>query len=929
MIQPYFSYDRSYQTINASRAEKSENMHMLHGIGYQLRAFSYDDSTFFESESRQPAAITGTLAVGHVAENHNRDPGLLGVSAPDTTVPVMPMFQKKVEAGGSWEKKLSADQASFPGPAVSGFDMDRVFVSSSLHDPQDKILFGYSIPGSKITVVGVVARVYFNGPAGADDILQGDGIYCLAVRGDGNLELYERGGTTWKLRAKFQYQAPTWASYNQLIISTNANETCSGQWRGSTISIAVKSHTGTNEKSVAGAALDIASKAIEASIKPASFVYRAPRKTKRPTQQAAIRLDLRRDVRAKASVLAPKYPTTGFIEDEPIAVTGRWLPGTFTFEWYGTRPSGTTVAPIVSDADTGDDFAGEVLIDDCLGQQIRFTIPDGATVGHIQVRFEVAGPGTATPTITNYRILKNPITLSEPLPVTLTVPTRAEEPSLPSLYTTGMSISGTGDDPAQESANFEIIDQFGEGSALRAKAGTPVEISVVDDEGSLITYLHRGYIRENESRRLSKRPEFTFSRRYSLSLSGEHEKLQRALTKNRILLAEFGSIEGHEYFSPAKATEALKLLFVSAGYAESQFEVPDLDIRLWGEDQQVVEVSTRAIEPIKQIVDDYLGGHLLYDRNAGDDGMWRVIPRRHAADYRFLARFTPEHPGAGRIPTPSTAYGVHDYGDYDVPVLPMMDVSERLEPAEANFVSVNGGNFDPTFSAIAALTKVVSWAANFDSFNFYNLPSDHAHAPDPASRDYLGEFVGIDVWDMSLKSQEAADWIARRVFDVACHARTYLNFTSWLEFVTDPGDLLQARPRPLRFYDMVQVYEWETDTWQPYVVVKCSPRFRKAGAMMAEYTLMSSTVIGQFAAPRSQMSVFRMETKGRRAQSRAHSGMPTNMPTSFATSKALSGAGLGFVSVLPTPVSETLQYLDPAESNFGQFKPMAGYDPSA
>lgn len=931
IVQPYFSYNRDYTDIHAARGERFENIHAVPGIGYQLKAFSFDDSSLFESESQQPTFLTGTVAPSHASANHNRPLGLTGVSTPDISVPVMPLLQKQVEAGGTWDKRLSADQSSFPGPGIVNYDLDRVFAGSAVHDPQDKVLLGYSIPGSKLTIVGIVARVYFNGPAGSDDILEGDGIYCLTVRGDGKLELYERGGTTWKLRSKFQYQSPAWASYNQIIITTNASIECGGAWRGNKISFSVKSldEGGTVGNTLLSKLTAFATNAVAAAESPASFVYTAPRKTRRPVHQVVNRLDMRRDSRVKFGLFKPKYPTTGFIEDEPVGLPGVWTPGIFAFEWYGERPEGTTVTAHVFNAETGTEFVGVINIDDCLGQQIFFTIPDGTTVGHLRVRLDFSGDGTRTPTLTSYRILRSGVTQSDPLPVSLTLPIRAAGIALPSAYTTGMNISGSGDDPAQESASFEVIDMFGEASSIRTKAGTPVDISVVDDGGTLISYLHRGYIRENESRRLSRLPEFALSRRYALNVSGEYERLSRALAQNRILLVDKSFIGDTDAASPMKATDAIRLLFNAAGYSNAQLDIPDLPIRLWGEDIQVVEVSTRIIEPLKQIVEDYLGGHMVFDRNAGTDGVWRVIARRNAGDYRFLARFTPDHPGAGRISSIVTAYGTHNYGDYEAPILPMMGVTERLEPAEANFVSVNGASFDPAISGLSSPARNMAWAANFASVNLLNLPDGHPFAPDPTSRDYLGEFVGIDVWDMSLQSQEAANWIARRVFDVACHSRTYLSFTSWLEFVTDPDDALQARPRPLRYYDMVEVYEWETDTWQPYIVVKCSPRFRKAGVMLADYTLMTTAVIGQFAAPRSPMSRFRMETKGRRTQSRTNLGMPVNMPTSFATSKSLSGSGLGHVSVLPTPVSEPLQYLDPDETNFGQFKPMAGYDPSA
>lgn len=940
IYQPYFLFDRDASQINQSVDERVTNAHFVTGIGYRLRSYQMRAHNAFETNN-QPGRPAHSVPAGFSLIAHHRDEPLSGVTYLGTPASGGLLYQKQVAAGGSWEDRLSADQTSYPGPTLtSAVTLDRVYASNDVHDPQDGLVFEFVNPGSRVRLLGPIASVYFNGPAGTDDRLSGFGQYCLVIELSGECSLYERGdsggSTVWKLRGQFGIPLGPFDSLTTLVITTNATPACSGLWRGNRIVFKQSSALDLRSKSkgftaqLEGNLLTAAATAIGNAIEP--FVYTVPRASIEPIQQTAIRLDLRRDVRALLNVGTLTYPTTGEIIDEPVAFpTVATDAQPFTFEWYGDRPTGTTITAKLFDHETDTELTGTTTIDDCIGQQIVFDVPTGTQIRYLRAEFELTGDGTKTPTLTGYRIIRQPVTSEDIEDAAITVPIRAAGTAIPSVPVESVDISGTGEDPAEESASFVVSDLLTEGSALYGYSGKPVDAVITDDLGAVTSIIHTGYVKSSSSVRVAPSTDDE-ARRYTIASSGMYERLRRAISPTRLNLLDKNAGISLDDAAPQKATDALRLLFTACGYPSAALDIPDLPIRLFGYDQNaVIEPSTPLYEPIMQIVRDYLGGYVIWDPNAGDAGMWRVVARKNAP-YGYLARFTPNHPGNLKLPHLPESYGTegtHSYASgQEVPVLPMLrGIEDQWEPAEANCVIVNGTTLNP--SAFPGNTKGMqhAFAINFESVNALGLGFGDPLLPDPTDPDTLGELVCINVWDPTLTTPEAAKWVARRVFDAACYARHYLRFRSFLPLVTDITDTHQTYARPLRFYDMVEVWDNREDAWVPYVVIKCSPRYKKSGFMYADYVLMSTTPITQFAQGTGPIDPFRIEQRYRKGAARRSMGHPAHSAMVFSSQRQISFS-LGAASTLPVQTSAALQVLDPTDPNFGTFLTLPGYDPA-
>jgi hypothetical protein len=203
---------------------------------------------------------------------------------------------------------------------------------------------------------------------------------------------------------------------------------------------------------------------------------------------------------------------------------------------------------------------------------------------------------------------------------------------------------------------------------------------------------------------------------------------------------------------------------------------------------------------------------------------------------------------------------------------------------------------------------------NLKSYNFWGLPSSSEFYPDGSHPDFIGRPVPIRVYDYKAGSFDAALWIARRIFDAACHAKQTLEFEAPLIFVTDESDAEQTRPRMLRFYDSVQAWSEDANGYLRYLVVRCDPSYRKDGVQMARYQLVRpSNLDTLISVPNVQGGTRAM--LGRVANQQAGQAAPqlTVVGGSVAKTQQSRWAGM--------PDTETLaaQVLDPASADFGKF----------
>ena len=390
-------------------------------------------------------------------------------------------------------------------------------------------------------------------------------------------------------------------------------------------------------------------------------------------------------------------------------------------------------------------------------------------------------------------------------------------------------------------------------------------------------------------------------------------------------------------------TSSMRKICRTIGWSDAVLDIPELPIPLYDYEQMVLEPGTLAGELVAEMAEEYLGAHVVLDPNASSDGndngtMIRLIQRKHPP-YRNLARFYINHPGSGKVlHAPGSYPSITISGFDDQPVQCTFIESgdqTRIEPAEANCVFVQGGAFNPEYEGYAPLPNqatsstsgsiLTSFAFNPTSYNPFGLAPDHPHYP-IQSVDSLDEIVRIEVFDAGLPNQAACDWVCRRVFDQACFAREFMTFAAPLLLVTDTSDSMQIRPRKLRVGDPVQIQQPD-NTFRQYIVTRCDPAYEKDYIQFAHYECVTQTNIDVFGQPYSMYDLFSL-TRDRIRQMKRALGHPARQRVNKSRSRELSvvqGGVLGYPS--PKVPWTPIQYIDPSQSNFGQFKFMPDYDP--
>jgi hypothetical protein len=216
------------------------------------------------------------------------------------------------------------------------------------------------------------------------------------------------------------------------------------------------------------------------------------------------------------------------------------------------------------------------------------------------------------------------------------------------------------------------------------------------------------------------------------------------------------------------------------------------------------------------------------------------------------------------------------------------------------------------------LTQV---AVNVDSYNFLNLSPGDPGYPDGSDIDYIGRCIPIVVRDRTLTTQFAVDFIARRTYDYACHARENFSFIAPMILVTDSTDTMQTRPRKLAYYDAVEVQQLD-GSFVTYLVKFCSPAYSKDGFQFARYELVRQKNIDDLAVmpqvPGTVAGLLRMMVQQMTGAVPSNPGWNANSKASVNDSDWMG---------LAERIGSSIQDLDNTSPDFGDFTFMLGYDP--
>jgi len=942
VIQPYWSQYR--EPRDWGTACTFADTECIRNIGVRLAADYTRPHEFFESNSAgQLKDSRVTVSSDSVLTYFLRQNADATYSGGDAAT--FPMYQKAVSSTGAWSTELSSDAASFVGPVIAGYAaMNRILVSVDDHKPTTTLSFFVSMPGSQFTTFGPIANFYFSGiRGGVGETNEGTGHYCLSCGGDGMAQLYERlDDDSWVRRGvPFTYAASMTAGQVALItIMSDAVDDGDGNYTGKVI------------KFVARAAGHIGGGLLESAIdyvanKGYEWVYRVahPGTT---TTLTKVRIDARGDARVCAFASEAQYPETGTFTDGAVRIP---FPATGSTKlylyWYGPRPTGTTVEASITwlDFATPVTDSGTITTDDARGQIIEFTLPspavdaDGNVVPPMtfQVSFALGTTDPAvTPTILNYTVARAAVVETASITPTSSKDDAARALSLPTFFPYGpVSINCATEDPAVESASVSIADPTGTNIAARWRTGTPITVNVLDpSDGSTLTKLFRGIIGQSQPEIIGKDGlVYPNDDGYLVSFQaqGEWARVQRRMAPCRLSLYE----DTDTGKLPMKATDAIRELLEQCGYTSGQIDIPDLPVRMFGTsgDQDgalTIEPSTLFGDMIKQTAEDYLGARIIWDCNAGAGGMWRLI-QRQAPPYNYLMRFYIEHPGAKKAAHRLESYADVTLGSGQVQKANYIiggTESYTYEPPEGNLVQVFGSATDGKLSGKGSVARVMSFAFNPQSYNAFNLSTGHTHYPEGPddNPDFLGECVQIQVFDPTLTDQAAADWICRRIYDVACFGREYMRFRAPLVLVTDDSDANQTYPRPLRFGDPVEIQQRD-GSYRTYLCTKCNPSYTQDGFQEAEYEFVTTTnidVVGLLPSSYDLASLTRTRIRAaKRAMGQTSKDNPTRANSRHFSISAAIIAGYPVFGA-QTPI----QNMDTTSADFGQFFYLEGYDPA-
>lgn len=785
------------------------------------------------------------------------------------------VYQREVAAGGTFNDELTADKSSFPPATMTNEEIQpllRIAVSDAPLNPTDQIIYQFRVPDMDILGErGALARVYFTGPAGnlqSDGTAQGMGQYHVTLLGTGRAILHERtdtgSGYAWVKRAEFKWHGSGRVSghYQHLLIYSNSIQNADGTYTGS--EIIFKSADMGGGRTV-GDVMEAFRSLAEYTLKSPEFHYYVPNPTKYQPQPEKLRIDDRIDVRSLWKVNRKRYYRSGSIKTFTFDVVSQPSDVAPIFiEWFGNKASGTTINIRCFDAETGTELtalgASSEWTDygykgfDPTSGQTSDTTTKRYTRSKFYAVFELgSATGAKTPVLRRMRATRAPV-----------ITNNASGGTILSVVQK-VSVSGQDSDATHETAMIQVSDIKDEHATLRLRSGVPIRIEVAYDpeDDTKKSTIFSGYVTQasKQTKGAATGAEFPADRwsTYTIRCAGEWQRLMESKVGRGICFDADPSTTDSRQAWPI--TEAIKYLLRDAGYEDDNIIIPTSAIRFFnsGDDNKslFIEAMTETYPLIATFAFQYLGGWIEWDANASRSasptkmGAWRLHlpPKPNASGvYKYLAHFKYK-PSLVDGMTLSHSLNAQK-SDTGLSSQPIKNVWVRkgtlasyVVPPEGNAVYVTGVGKPPdgVLSKGNGDVLLPSVIYNYNAAKFFdNQPS----GPNPTHPDYTnGRPNWIYYSDPTLKTQAAVNFLARRIYDVACHAQKRISFEAPLLLVTDVTDTFQRRPRPLRYGDPV-LFEGEK-----FFVSSVSIDYSEGGSksMMAVYELFQPSSIGSWA----------------------------------------------------------------------------------
>jgi hypothetical protein len=915
---PLFAVDRRMSEIGIPPQGEATNMVFVPEVGWQLRPTFLQPGGAFEVNAGQDAVFNGTTMV--LADDVEEVPlfrteSLLGVTYDDSPSSGATFFQKRIPAGESFAKPLSADETALPKPDTAGDNvaMDRMAASTADHVPGDAVSIAFFVPGSGSQRSTGLVTLYFTGGVGRWERWAGTGVYALKLLGDGMAALYERGSlggaaASWQKVHTFRWaDAQIYNAHHRITVFQSAKKDGSDYFGAGMAFVTATLPDWSGEKGNRLIESLTSLSILKISSETNTPTYRPRQDSQVAITRSKVRVDVRRDIRALVQVAKAKYPESGTLIDGVVSLPRPPSSGQeLTLVMLGAIPTGTTVTLRLLDASTGTELSGRSQVSEPFGASVTYPAPSpssGVRQRHFRakVEFETDTGETLTPTMEILRFF-SPATAAVPSVTPIVLEGRESGASLRKSVISALSVTQGSRNSSGQVAQLDITDFSGDLERLSNRGSIPVKVEIVRPSLDPVV-LFRGHIEEPEERRVAAdKGSGTYpargGRRFQCTASGMWRQVQEQLTPRAY------NWINEETGEPQKVTDMARTL-LGACFPASLISVPDNPVQLWSSEAgKVTPQGTEILSYLADILDGYLGAYLLWDDSAGTDGLMRVLEAKQPP-FTPVAAFSLQTPASGRLQTAPTAYATVTHAASSAVLRPVfiekksfVQVTQRAEGNSVEVIGVGGGGGFISQTAI-----------NTNSWNPYD------GTPDPDHPAYMGREVPIQYYDVGLNGADAVNWMARRIYEVACLSRKRTSFTAPSQLITDPDDALQVRPRPLCFYDPVILID-EAGAQTLHLVMSNTVTGTKAHMMRDNLTLLSveELMVGsqyQGGMPRMREP---QETL-RRVMARVF-GFPQITP-GFVMAKGMNQIqGLG---PAPGQALAQIQDLNPASASFGEF----------
>jgi len=803
-----FTIDRNMEEIGVQPQADLEAVHLLDGIGWQLKAHQFDLSKTYELAVAQDGVMTvsnGKLtAAGHMEEIplFKEKPGITYAGSPASGMLAM---TKRVAAGDAWSQSVAGDTTLLGKPDTTSENvvMDRIIVSTSDHVPGDHLHIRIFIPESEMASSDGLITLYFNAGAGKWDTWEGQGKYSLKLYGDGRASLFERGQSPADLTDSWlQVKDFTWApsaqvfnAYHGITIAMDGKNV-DEEYFGTAMVFAFTGMPLGRE----GTPMDRWIDGVAGGLSSARTISYKPRQSEQiPIQTDKIRVDTRADLRPTISLFGSTYPDDGYIYDSIISYPCD-LKGSvpLTIAWFGDKPSGTSVTIVLKDPLTGTVLSGGTVTDEDFGGVVTYPVPVGLRHFRILATLFSSGDNRKTPTIRTLRFFRD--ALIETPTVTPVEIQEREESGLLKEFLTEISVEHPGRNISGQAASFTLVDLGGDLTRLSNRGSIPARV-IIEREGEDDVTLFRGFIEEPTEKRIAPSQGASWpvagGRTFDCNLAGMWRPVQEALSQTSFNWVYPAS------GLPYKITDLVRTLMLSVTEA-SRLDIPDLATRLWS--SEVRDLMPQGVELLPYLADliqGYLGGRFIWDDSAGTDGLYRLLLAPQPP-YTPVAAFTMQGPPSGRLASSPEAYDeiIHSPSGAVLRPKPILKGSwwSRTRKIEGNFIVVVG------LADMADKSGMVQqYAMNVKSF-----PA-HTGAPalDPDYPGLLGHMVEVRLVDRGLIGAAAVNWTVKRLYDAVATPRKDYGLMAHSQLIMDPTDTLQERARPLRDYDPVLLIDEE------------------------------------------------------------------------------------------------------------------------